>query len=101
MAPLYKNGLPEIAFALHRRRPTPTVFRSRFCPFSLLLSRLLSVQVSVSLYYCNHNDVCKDLCWVSRARLCPFFPLRVASSRFSIKREGARPLIVTFFVTSC
>jgi hypothetical protein len=64
--------------------------RSSFCPFlksvpflvsALLLSWFWFVQVSVSLYYCNHG-VCKNLCWVSRARLCRFFSFRVASSRF-------------------
>jgi hypothetical protein len=65
--------------------PTANGSRSSFCPFlktvpflvsALLLTRFWSVQVSVSLYYCNHH-VCKNLCWVSRARLCR--PFRSAS----------------------
>jgi hypothetical protein len=61
---------------------------------ALLLSRFWSVQVSVSLYYCNHH-VCKNLCWVSRARLCRLFRSASLLPVFH-EREGARPLIVTF-----
>jgi hypothetical protein len=61
---------------------------------ALLLSPFWSVQISDSLYYCNHH-VYKNLRWVSCARLCRLFRSASLLPVFH-EREGARPLIVTF-----
>jgi hypothetical protein len=61
---------------------------------ALLLSQFWSVQISGSLYYCNHH-VYKNLCWVSCARLCRLFRSASLLPVFH-ERGGARPLIVTF-----
>ena len=82
----------HVRFAQPGRPPAKVPFS--FLPFSLLLSRFWSVQVSVSLYYCNHH-VCKNLCWVSRARLCCLSAMRCFYPFFITGR--ARPLIVTLY----
>jgi hypothetical protein len=65
----YKKVPRRDTYDSHSSNDPPVTVPFSFPPFSLLLSRFWSVQVSVSLYYCNHH-VCEDLCWVSRARLC-------------------------------